>query len=171
MSAGKSEPPEADAQELRSAASAWPTGLADFFEQHGWQIALSEADCCAVMFLLGAIPRRHPSCRPARSSLLGECRARSRRTRPHLRRTTCKCVFGELLAWLLAACLAAPPVAIPFTGASVLRVTITVVSTQEFNTPGFRYARPRDRGSNFLARKCNTGSSPVSRNPSTLHVS
>jgi len=84
---------------------------------------------------------------------------------------TYECVLGDLLAWLLAACLAAPPVAIPFTGASVLRVTITVVSTQEFNTPGFRYARPRDRGSNFLARKCNTGSSPVSRNPSTLHVS
>ena len=49
---------------------------------------------------------------------------------------TYECVFGELLAWLLAACLAAPPVAIPFTGASALRVTITVVSTQEFNTSG-----------------------------------
>ena len=49
---------------------------------------------------------------------------------------TYECVFGELLAWLLAACLAAPPVAIPFTGASALRVTITVVSIQEFNTSG-----------------------------------
>ena len=56
MSTGKSEPPEADAQELRSAASAWPTGLADLFEQHGWQIVLSEADCCAVIFLLWRYP-------------------------------------------------------------------------------------------------------------------
>jgi hypothetical protein len=40
---------------------------------------------------------------------------------------TYECDFGELSAWLLAGCLAAPLVAFPFTVTSALRVTNTVV--------------------------------------------